>query len=98
MAMKPKDAAGGIAALRPIAKEQLLISVLAGIPIHTIQHYAGLELPVVRAMPNTSAAIQNQPQPLRQARLSRKSRCRKRLTSLRRSAALQSLRNLPLML
>ena len=39
-------------------KEQLLISVLAGIPIHTIQHYAGLELPVVRAMPNTSAAIQ----------------------------------------
>ncbi|TAI50508.1 pyrroline-5-carboxylate reductase [Bacillus paralicheniformis] len=59
LAMKPKDAAAGMAALRPyLRKDQLLISVLAGIPIHTIQHYAGLELPVVRAMPNTSAAIQ----------------------------------------
>lgn len=59
LAMKPKDAANGIAGIRPYLKEgQLLISILAGIPIHTIQHYAGQELPIVRAMPNTSASIQ----------------------------------------
>ncbi|MFN2745452.1 MULTISPECIES: pyrroline-5-carboxylate reductase [Bacillus] len=59
LAMKPKDAADGIAAIAPhLKEEQLLISILAGIPIDTIQHYTGKELPVVRAMPNTSASIQ----------------------------------------
>lgn len=59
LAMKPKDAEAGISEIRPyVRKDQLVVSILAGIPIDTIQHYAGQQLLMVRAMPNTSASIQ----------------------------------------
>ncbi|MEC1684811.1 pyrroline-5-carboxylate reductase [Bacillus mojavensis] len=57
LAFKPKDAAESIDSIRPYMKAQLVISVLAGLTIETIQHYFGRKLAVIRVMPNTSAAI-----------------------------------------
>ncbi|AXP48884.1 Pyrroline-5-carboxylate reductase 2 [Bacillus subtilis] len=57
LAFKPKDAAESIDSIRPYIKDQLVISVLAGLTIETIQHYFGRKLAVIRVMPNTSAAI-----------------------------------------
>ncbi|PLR84532.1 pyrroline-5-carboxylate reductase [Bacillus sp. V33-4] len=58
LAVKPKDAANAISAIRPFLTEKtLIISVLAGVSIESIEKLAGKELAVVRAMPNTSAAI-----------------------------------------
>ncbi len=57
LAFKPKDAAESIDSIRPYLKDQLVISVLAGLTIETIQHYFGRKLAVIRVMPNTSAAI-----------------------------------------
>ncbi|MED4855391.1 pyrroline-5-carboxylate reductase [Bacillus atrophaeus] len=57
LAVKPKDAAKSIAGIRSHIKNQLVISVLAGITIETIQCYFERNLTVIRAMPNTSAAI-----------------------------------------
>ncbi|CEG28538.1 pyrroline-5-carboxylate reductase [Bacillus sp. B-jedd] len=58
LAMKPKDAVAGLAKILPVLHEQtLVISVLAGLAISSIERLAGRELAVVRAMPNTSAAI-----------------------------------------
>ncbi|PRP49977.1 pyrroline-5-carboxylate reductase [Bacillus halotolerans] len=57
LAFKPKDAAESIDCIRSYMKDQLVISVLAGLTIETIQHYFGRKLAVIRVMPNTSAAI-----------------------------------------
>lgn len=58
LAMKPKDAATGIQAIREHLIEQMLVvSVMAGVSMGTIETLARLPLPVVRAMPNTSAAV-----------------------------------------
>ncbi|MFT4400196.1 pyrroline-5-carboxylate reductase [Bacillus sp. SW14] len=57
LAFKPKDAAESIDSIRSYIKGQLVISVLAGLTIETIQHYFGRKLAVIRVMPNTSAAI-----------------------------------------
>ncbi|MBT2574541.1 pyrroline-5-carboxylate reductase [Bacillus sp. ISL-51] len=57
LAFKPKDAAESIESIRDYVKNQLVISILAGLTIDTIQHYFGRKLTVIRAMPNTSAAI-----------------------------------------
>ncbi|RHW42747.1 pyrroline-5-carboxylate reductase [Neobacillus notoginsengisoli] len=58
LAMKPKDAVAGLAKILPyLPKNTLVISVLAGLAITSIEKMAGRELAVVRAMPNTSAAI-----------------------------------------
>ncbi|PLR90380.1 pyrroline-5-carboxylate reductase [Bacillus halotolerans] len=57
LAFKPKDAAESIDSIRTYMKDQLVISVLAGLTIETIQHYFGRKLAVIRVMPNTSAAI-----------------------------------------
>lgn len=58
LAFKPKDAAESIENIREYVKDQLVISVIAGLTIHTIQQYFGRKLTIIRAMPNTSAAIQ----------------------------------------
>lgn len=58
LAMKPKDAAAGIQDIRPYLNGHLIISVLAGITIGTIQLLFDKQVSVVRAMPNTSASIQ----------------------------------------
>jgi pyrroline-5-carboxylate reductase len=58
LAMKPKDAAAAITRIREyLTEDMLIISVLAGISISSIETLTGKSLAIVRAMPNTSAAI-----------------------------------------
>lgn len=58
LAMKPKDAASAVNQIKQHLNENMLIvSVLAGVSIDTIEHIAQTPLAVVRAMPNTSATI-----------------------------------------
>lgn len=58
LAVKPKDAMDAVKGLKPfIRKNQLLISVMAGISTHTLTEWIKNENPLIRAMPNTSAAI-----------------------------------------
>ncbi|WP_071460049.1 pyrroline-5-carboxylate reductase [Bacillus massilinigeriensis] len=58
LAMKPKDAANALKEISPyLEHETMIISVLAGISISTIEKAAAQPMTVIRAMPNTSAAI-----------------------------------------
>lgn len=58
LAMKPKDAAEALRSLGPIlSADQLIVSVIAGLSIRTIQGLLGTQQPVVRTMPNTSSSI-----------------------------------------
>ncbi|MFS0863443.1 pyrroline-5-carboxylate reductase ProI [Fredinandcohnia sp. 179-A 10B2 NHS] len=58
LAMKPKDVVSGVLSIKDfVTEEQLVISVLAGVSTTTITELLGKEVPVVRAMPNTSATI-----------------------------------------
>jgi pyrroline-5-carboxylate reductase len=58
LAMKPKDAAAAIAEIRNYLPDDILIiSVLAGISINTIEELSGKQPAIARAMPNTSAAV-----------------------------------------
>lgn len=58
LGMKPKDAAAAIADLRRLLRpEQLIVSVVAGLAIETIERLLGGTFPIVRTMPNTSSTI-----------------------------------------
>jgi pyrroline-5-carboxylate reductase len=58
LAMKPKDSATAIQAIRNyLTENMLLISVLAGVSMDTIETLARKSLAIVRSMPNTSAAV-----------------------------------------
>ncbi|MBD8070356.1 pyrroline-5-carboxylate reductase ProI [Bacillus sp. PS06] len=58
LAIKPKDVTEGINEIAPFTnKSQLIISVLAGVSTDTLRHLFDQDLAIVRAMPNTSAAI-----------------------------------------
>lgn len=57
LAMKPKDVKAGLEGVQHLVHDQVIVSVLAGISIHTITTILGKEAAIVRAMPNTSAAI-----------------------------------------
>ncbi|MGG1396914.1 pyrroline-5-carboxylate reductase [Bacillus salipaludis] len=58
LAMKPKDAATAIAKIREYLTEQMLvISVLAGVSIKTIEVLAKKPMAIIRSMPNTSATV-----------------------------------------
>ena len=58
LAMKPKDAASAVSKIKGyLTKDILLISVLAGVSIDTIETLAERKLAIARAMPNTSAAV-----------------------------------------
>lgn len=58
LAMKPKDAATAIDKIRKyLTEEMLIVSVLAGVSMNTIEMLAGRQLAIARAMPNTSAAV-----------------------------------------
>jgi pyrroline-5-carboxylate reductase len=58
LAMKPKDAASAIGYIREyLSAEMLVVSVLAGVSMNTIEALAGKPLAIARAMPNTSAAV-----------------------------------------
>ncbi|TVY09565.1 pyrroline-5-carboxylate reductase [Paenibacillus cremeus] len=59
IAFKPKDAAEGLLSLKPLLrKEQLLVSVIAGMSIDTMEGLLGVTgQPIARTMPNTSSTI-----------------------------------------
>ncbi|PKG21873.1 pyrroline-5-carboxylate reductase [Niallia nealsonii] len=58
LAMKPKDVKQGVGSIQAYLSEKtLLISVLAGVSIKSLELLAGKKLSVARAMPNTSAAV-----------------------------------------
>ncbi|WP_308634466.1 pyrroline-5-carboxylate reductase [Paenibacillus silvisoli] len=56
--MKPKDAAEAIAQVRDLLHPgQLIVSVIAGMTIRTLEALLGKPIPIVRTMPNTSSTI-----------------------------------------
>ncbi|WP_314585482.1 pyrroline-5-carboxylate reductase [Paenibacillus terrigena] len=58
LAMKPKDAAKALMEIRPLVNpQQLIISVIAGLSIGTMQELLESHNPIVRTMPNTSSTI-----------------------------------------
>ncbi|OKL38044.1 pyrroline-5-carboxylate reductase [Domibacillus mangrovi] len=58
LAMKPKDAASGLEAIRPyINEDSVVISLLAGVGINFMEQIIGKRCAVIRSMPNTSAAV-----------------------------------------
>lgn len=58
LAMKPKDASGGIREFQDVLRpQQLLVSVVAGLSVHTMETLLGRPQPIVRTMPNTSSTI-----------------------------------------
>ena len=58
LAVKPQHAGAVLAEIRPhLHKDVLFVSVLAGMTTESIMKTLGLELPVVRSMPNTPAMV-----------------------------------------
>ena len=58
LAMKPKDVKVAISQWKEYLSEKtLLISVLAGVNMDSLQRLIGTEVPIARAMPNTSATV-----------------------------------------
>ena len=59
LAVKPHIVEGALAQLRPILAQRkpTLISMAAGVTIAQIENWAGTELPIIRIMPNTPAAV-----------------------------------------
>lgn len=60
LAVKPQVMQQVLAPLAARAQHQrpLLLSIAAGIPVASLAHWLGGELPIVRAMPNTPALVQ----------------------------------------
>lgn len=58
LAVKPQDMAGLLAPLRGLFRpEQVVISIAAGISTRFLEERIGVDLPVLRAMPNTPAIV-----------------------------------------
>ncbi|MEW4370238.1 pyrroline-5-carboxylate reductase [Paenibacillus kandeliae] len=58
LAMKPVDAAAALHQLSPLLNDnQLLVSVIAGLEVETMQYVLGKKQPIARTMPNTSSTI-----------------------------------------
>lgn len=58
LAMKPKDAGAALKEMGPLLQEnQLIVSVIAGLSIDTMQALLGVKAPIARTMPNTSSSI-----------------------------------------
>jgi pyrroline-5-carboxylate reductase len=58
LAMKPKDVGSGITEfIERLKPNQLIVSVVAGLSIDTIERLLGRSQPIVRTMPNTSSTI-----------------------------------------
>ncbi|MFT8312057.1 MAG: pyrroline-5-carboxylate reductase [Sporolactobacillus sp.] len=57
-AFRPADTKNAVEEMKAyLHPEQLIISLMVGVPTSFIQSASGIELPIVRAMPNTSASI-----------------------------------------
>ena len=59
LAVKPHIVESVLTALQPILAQRnpLLISMAAGVKIEKLQSWAGTDLPIIRIMPNTPAAV-----------------------------------------
>lgn len=58
LAMKPKDVKASLKRIKEFVPENtLLISILAGVSIKSIEKLLDKKIPIARAMPNTSATI-----------------------------------------
>lgn len=58
LAMKPKDAGEALSALGPLLhQDQLVVSLIAGLSISTMQALLGSKVAIARTMPNTSSSI-----------------------------------------
>lgn len=58
LAMKPKDVKEAITSIAPyLTDKQLIVSVITGLSIATIQKLLGFQAPIARTMPNTSSSI-----------------------------------------
>jgi pyrroline-5-carboxylate reductase len=59
LAVKPNVAASVLESLRPVLTEKkpLLISMCAGVSLSQLANWAGVEIPIIRIMPNTPAAV-----------------------------------------
>ena len=58
LAVKPKDAKAVLQKISSyIHPDSLIISVIAGVSLSTIENILNIQVPIVRAMPNTSATI-----------------------------------------
>ncbi len=57
LCVKPGDALEALRALRADLEGKLIISIVAGLPISTLQEAAGAKARIVRVMPNTPALI-----------------------------------------
>jgi pyrroline-5-carboxylate reductase len=57
LCVKPPDAVRALGAVREVKKPALVISIVAGIPIRTLQLAAGESARIVRVMPNTPALV-----------------------------------------
>lgn len=58
LAMKPKDASSAIEKIKPyLTTNMLVVSMLAGVSLESIALLAEKNISIIRAMPNTSAAI-----------------------------------------
>lgn len=58
LAMKPKDVADSLLSIEKYVNEsQLLLSVLAGVSLSYFEQALNKSIPVIRAMPNTSATV-----------------------------------------
>ncbi len=60
LAVKPQVMASVLAPLADLVQSRrpLIISIAAGIPVASLAHWLGGDLPIVRAMPNTPALVQ----------------------------------------
>lgn len=58
LAMKPKDVTAALEGIKPfVSEKQMLISVIAGVSTKSMEELLGLNIAIIRAMPNTSATI-----------------------------------------
>lgn len=58
LAIKPKDVTEACQSLRGlVCKDQLVISVIAGVSTDFLREWLGVDCPIIRTMPNTSSAI-----------------------------------------
>lgn len=58
LAMKPKDAPAALERIKPyLSDHQIIVSVIAGLSISSIERLLGRQLPIIRTMPNTSSTI-----------------------------------------
>ena len=57
LCVKPNDAVAALEALRPVLAGKLVVSIVAGLTLSTLEAAAGPGARVIRVMPNTPALV-----------------------------------------